>query len=245
MSSESYFKFNGGSSLDYGLVIEAYPIVTAPEKDITEILVPGSSEPLHQWNGSFKPFARKYKCWFAKSPVAGQARKMKEWLENAPASSRLEDSYSPSEWHKATFIGPMDITNVMDQLGRFTVEFRCAAPAFLTSGDKSLTFTGEGLLNNPTSRPSLPLIQVTGSVSGLVKIGDAVLTILFSGYNDVHTFWVDCHLREAWEEVDGVEVNRNEWVSSQEFPAISPGTNHVEITGGITSVNIWPRWWTV
>lgn len=242
---DNYFVFNGQSSLDFGLYVQEYPRITVPEKDLTEIIVPGSSEPLTQWTGTFKPFARKYKCWFDQKPGIDRARKISEWLHDAPPSSRLEDSYRTAVFHKATFKGPMDITNVMDQLGMFTVEFQCAAPAFLKSGELAFTHPGIVKLNNPTSRASFPLLEVTGHVSGLVNIGSRQLTILFSGYSDTHTFYIDCHLREAWEVVDGVEVSRNEWISSQDFPVIDPGENDISITGGIESVVIRPRWWTV
>lgn len=243
--TDNYFMFNGQSSQDFGIYVQEYPRVTVPEKDITEITVPGSSEPLTQWSGAFKPFPRKYKCWFDKKPGIDRARQIAEWLHDAPPGSRLEDSYRTDVFHKATFKGPMDITNLANQVGTFTVEFQCAAPAFLKSGELAFTHPGIAMLNNPTSRASFPLIQVTGSVSGLVKIGSRSLTILFSGYNDTHTFFVDFHLREAWEVVDGVEVSRNEWVNSQDFPVIDPGVNDISITGGIESVTIWPRWWTV
>lgn len=239
----NFFKFNDISSADMGLVIEKLPRRTVPQKRVTPYAIPGRSGDLHQWDGSYENYEQSYRCWFRSDPVPEQVHKIAEWLHNAPFGARLEDSYDDDVYHLASYIGGDEIESITSRLAKFTVSFDVAAPAYLTSGDSALTITNGGLLNNTTGRESLPLIEVTGSVSGLVKIGEYSLTLLFPGYDDVRTIYVDCELREAWEVVDGVEVCTNTVVATKKFPRIAPGTNKIEITGGIETVRVWPRWW--
>lgn len=213
----------------------------SPQKKMTTYSIPGRSEPLHQWDGSWEPVTVRYQCWFKATPVGAQARKIKRWLHSAPVNARLEDTYDPAVWRKATYIGGADIENCLDRFGRFDVEFQASAEQYLSAYDSALTLTSGGGLNNPTPWVTRPLIAITGSVSGLVQIGTESLLVLFSGYDDARTLYVDCAIQEAWEIVDGVEVSRNSWVSSQEFPTIQPGFNKVSFSGGIESVRVWAR----
>ena len=251
------FSFNGVSASDMGLVVERYPDQHTPRKRMTVISIPGRSGDLHYWDGSFENFTQRYACWFKSAPVSLQARRIKQWLLSAPAGARLEDDYDDAVFHLATYRGGGDIESCLNRFGRFTVEFDCAAPAYLKSGELAFELsskTGEaaevfGLLNNPSAWPSLPLIEVTGITSGVVYIGDSALMVRFPGVNELRTFYVDCDTREAWEIVDGTEVSRNEWITVGEFPQIAPGRNEVSFLNngntGIQSVRITPRWWTV
>lgn len=239
------FTFNGVSASSMGLVVERFPAQHTPRKRLTTISIPGRSGDLHQWDGGFENFTQQYVCWFKSSPVSDQAHRIKQWLLSAPAASRLEDTYDSSVYHLATYQGGAEIENSRDRFGRFTVEFDCASPAYLKSGDAPVTFAGGGVLTNPSAWASLPLLVISGSVSGVVKIGGTSMTIRFVGYDDMRTLYVDSDSREAWELADGERISRNDWVASQDFPSIDPGDNAISMTGGIKSVAIYPRWWTV
>ncbi len=238
------FIFNGISAADMGLVVERIPSQYSPRKRLTSYAIPGRSGALHQWDGSWENFPVSYACWFKASPVGHQAHKIKQWLHGAPAGARLEDTYDDTVYHLATYAGGAEIENLRDRYGRFTVTFDCDPRAYLKSGDAALNIISSGILNNPTSFDAYPLIEVTGSVSGLVSIGATSLLVRFPGY-DTQTLRVDTYLREAWDITDGGETSRNEWISGTELPVIAPGSNQIRISGGIESIRIWPRWWTL
>ena len=63
------FFFNGRWASDLGLTVERYPRQGVPEKSLTTYQIPGRSEPLTQWDGSFKTFVQRYECWFKATPV--------------------------------------------------------------------------------------------------------------------------------------------------------------------------------
>lgn len=238
------FIFNGTSAAEMGLNVERIPSQYSPRKRIVSHAIPGRSGDLHQWDGSWENHPIRYECWFKSNPVQTQAHRIKRWLQTAPAGARLEDTYDGSVYHLATYVGGAEIQNIRDRFGRFIVEFDCDPRAFLKSGDFTVNITGGGLVNNQGFDVSYPLIEVTGRTGGTVTINDTVLLVRFPGY-DTLTLRIDTYLREAWDITDGGETSMNEWITGTEFPVLRPGSNTITIDGGVESVRVWPRSWTL
>lgn len=236
------FYFNGISSESMGLVVERYPVKCNPRKKMTTYLIPGRSEPLHQWDGSWEPVTVKYRCWFKSSPIGDQALKIKQWLHSAPCGAELRDSYDWNYYRKATYIGGDDIENINDRFGRFDVCFQASAEQFEVASGMYVESGYDDY--NHTPWPAKPLIKITGSVGGALHLGSRSLLIRFEGY-DEYTITVDCDLQEAWEVRDGEIISRNQWVTLAEYPVLMPGSNLVQISGGITSVSITNRFYKV
>lgn len=242
---DNYFTFNGISSLDMGLVVEKVPGRRVAEKDLEEYRVPGRSEPLHIWKQSWEPYPVKYKCWFRGNPPEKQLHEIAEWLHGAPVRSRLEDSYDSTVYRWATYKGGADVDMLMREVGKFTVEFTVGAQAFLKAWEKALTLTsGGGILNNPTPFATRPLIHVVGAISGGLKIGDNMLTLIFPGM-ERHDIWIDCEEQESWEVVDGVEVSSNSYIGGADYITIQPGRNDVSFPNSFELVEIWTRVYTL
>lgn len=227
-----------------GLTVERYPGLHIPRKAIVTHKIPGRSGNLSQWDGSYEDYTVRYQCWFKSDPTGAQLRKAAAWLAGAPAGARLEDSYDPDVYRLATYEGGADVENIRNRYGRFDVVFRVDPRKFLKSGDAALNITSSGLLNNQTGNVAYPLIEVTGSVSGLVEINGVSLLVRFPGY-DTKTLRVDTYLREAWDITDGGETSMNEWIAGTDFPVIAPGRNSISISGGIDSIRVYPRWWMI
>lgn len=240
----SDFTFNGISASSLGLTVEYVPGLYIPKKRLTTHSVPGRCGDLTQWDGSWENYPVRYPCWFKGTPTGAQLRKIAQWLSDAPAGARLEDTYDDSVYRLATYVGGADVENIRNTHGRFVIEFSCDPRKFLKSGDTALNITSSGLLNNPTTRDAYPIIEVTGTVGGLVTIGETHLLVRFPGYDPL-TLRVDTYLRESWDITDGGETSMNEWISGSDFPVIVPGVNQISISGGITSIRVYPRWWTV
>lgn len=237
------FIFNNISSEDMGLVIERYPMKCNPRKKMTTYSIPGRNEPLHQWDGSWEPVPVRYRCWFESDPTGDQARRIKQWLHSAPCGAKLRDSYDWRYYRKATYVGGDDIENIRDRFGRFDVCFQASAEQFENASGMFVQ-SGNDVFNH-TPWPAKPLISITGSVSGSLKIGNSLLLVRFEGYDDVHTLTVDCDIQEAWERNGNEIISRNNCITLDEYPVLMPGSNLVEITGGITAVSITTRFYTV
>lgn len=84
----------------------------------------------------------------------------------------------------------------------------------------------------------MPTIIVKGSGKGVLQIGKYTVTI--SDINSLVT--IDCELQDAYNGT----ANRNSTITlSNGFPKLVSGTNSIAFSGGITSVEVIPKWWTL
>lgn len=80
------------------------------------------------------------------------------------------------------------------------------------------------------------LSQYGISYSGEAKVGDSITVGL------ERPLFIDCEIMDCYSNT----TNRNLEVSFEKgFPELSPGSNLISFTGGITSVEVTPRWWTL
>lgn len=247
----SDFIFNGISAASLGLGIERYPAIPMPRKKITALSIPGRSGELHIDEGGLENVIVRYEVWWKNPKIDNfntsvHARKVTQWLYGAPVGARLEDTYNPGVFRTATFLGGVDIEDIMGRFGRVVLEFSCSPQKWLKGfHEAGVTYTYNGLdiaglLTNPTAYPTKPLIQIIGSIGGRLSIGDSGMTLRFPGL-DKHEFWIDCEEMECWEVVDGQEVSSNAWIDSLDFIQIMPGVNEVKFPNSFESVTIWTR----
>lgn len=245
------FIFNGVSAADMGLVVDEFPAQYTPRKNITTITIPGRNEPLHQWDGSYAPFTKRYECWFRDTPVAGTAHRVKAWLLSAPAGARLEDAFDEDVFHHATYIGGTDIENALNRFGRVTLEFECAAPAYLKCGEMPIRIEPNTptVIHNDTLFPAYPLLRVygTGKLGCVIHVSGEKINVMW-GQEGPTQLCFDCAMHEAWKIVDGVETPANDLFSLtiHSFPQLAPGENTVQIRGvGAEYMELVPRFWTL
>ena len=107
----------------------------------------------------------------------------------------------------------------------------------MKSGEATKTLTGSGTLTNITKFDALPIITVYGSGVGTVTVNDTTVSI-----SEIDSYIVlDCELMDAYKGT----VNKNPYISAVDFPVLKAGVNNISFTGGVTSLDIVPRWWTI
>lgn len=256
----SHFEFNGRSSEALQLRIEKYPDIPIARKRMTEIVVPGMDGALHQSDGTYEPVPVRYTCWFKPNPenpletLADRAHIIAEWLGTAPAGAELLDSYDPTIYHRATYVGGAEIRNIVGRYGRFDVEFSCDPRAYLMTGRDWPVEPGAPItMVNSTRHYARPLITATCAESGSIELrarsGENIVKTYTIDINFPdhlpHTFTFDAEIGESWGLVNGVPQSFNRWLTVPELPQIHPGTNEVEVSGGITAATVDARWWTL
>ena len=109
---------------------------------------------------------------------------------------------------------------------------------WLDEGQLQQTVHNGDIMVNRWQR-ALPLIRITGNGAGVLSIGAysaAISSIPSAG------IVLDAEIQDAYND-DG---NANPLVTlSDGFPMLDPGPNLITWSGGITSVAITPRWWTL
>ncbi len=232
--------FNGVSSQDYGIQVEYPPGYQTPARDYEVIHIPGRNGDLVIDNGSYQNVKRSYEIAVGdlKKEFTCMANMIAEWLHSASGYARLEDSYEPEYYRMAMFEDEVSIENILQHAGRTTVEFNCKPQRFLKAGEEDLRLSASTVLRNPTGFRSLPKVTVHGSGRGTLYVGGYTITVL----NIASSVVLDSDIQDAYKG----EVNRNsDIVLSNGFPELAPGENRIGWTGGITYVEVMPRWWTL
>ena len=228
----------GKTSDTLGVVVEHYPVRVVPERALTETEIAGRNGALVQYDGNWNNYTQEYEVYISaeKTGLVRAARAVAEWLSAPVGYQRLEDSYEPDVYRMAYYAGGQDIESILNRFGRATIEFVCKPQRFLKSGEAPKTFTEAGKLTNITRMDALPVITVYGT-GGTVTVNDTTVEI-----SEIEDYVVlDCELMDAYK---GNE-NRNPYVSAADFPVLVSGINNISFSGGITSLEIVPHWWTI
>lgn len=233
--------FNGVTSSSLGIQVEHPPNYETPERDYTIVPIPGRNGNVSIDNGCYKNVNRSYQIAIGEigGNFADLSNKISKWLHSGNGYLRLEDTYEPDYYKLAMYVEENSIENILQQAGRATITFNRKPQRFLKTGDTKNTFSvSGGTISNPTNFNSLPLIVVKGSGNGILTIGGYVVTLT----NIISSITLNSEIEEAYNGT----TNLNMYVTlSKGFPMLLPGNNTVAFSGGITSVEIYPKWWTI
>jgi phage-related protein len=150
---------------------------------------------------------------------------------------RLETSDDPNHYWMARVENSPQIAMRLRTLAPFEVGFDCKPQRFLKSGENAVSFSRNGRIENVYGQNARPLITVYGNGNGSLTIGKYTVSIESIG----GSIYLDSETQNAYNNYE----NQNANINAPEFPVIEPGDNVVSFQGGITSVEIVPRWWEV
>lgn len=234
---KNHLIFNGRRSSDFGLYISGSGVFNAPERDVEVVEVAGRNGNLILDNGRFRNITVAYPAFISRDfpRLAAAAR---DWLCASSGYHRLEDTYYPDYFRLARFSGPLDFETRWQNVGAETnILFDCKPQRFLKTGEHPIFIAATTILRNPTSQPALPLLKIYGSGDGRISVNGTAVTI--TGIDEYIT--LDCDLQDAYK---GIE-NLNSLVSLEDFPVLPAGSSEISFSGGITKIEITPRWWTI
>lgn len=233
--------FNGISSSDVGFFVERAPSYEIPERKYDVTKVPGRNGDVVVDTGAYENVERVYDISIGAlgADFASLAHKISNWLYSGYGYLRLEDSYEPDYYKLARYSGGDIITNILNQAGRISLKFDRRPERFLKTGETPITITLETTLRNPTQYPAKPIIKVYGTDVGTINIDGFVCELI--KFRDGMT--IDCDL----EDVYAPEINLNDHIKvTKGLPVLRPNVEiPISFTGGITHIEIIPRWWTI
>ena len=164
-----------------------------------------------------------------------------KWLHSAPGYTRLEDSYEPTFYRLAYYNESVSIENLFNEAGKATIKFTCKPQRFYKSGEQAVAFSSAGAIQNGTVNIALPLIKVTKvNLQGRIMVGDTTITIA----SDSGDVIIDSELQDVYD-ADGNNKNSVVTFNDGIFPLLQPGSNEISFDGGVTKVEVIPRWWTI
>lgn len=235
------FTYKGHNSRDYcKLFVSGGGTFGSPERDIESIPIPGRNGELTIDNGRYKNVTVEYSGWIAEDFEANILKARQLLCYGNGGYYRLEDDYHPDEFRMARFVGPLEVQGIASSgdylAAALSIKFDCMPHRFLKSGEEVITLTAASGTNviNPTSMPALPLITVHGSGEGTI-IHNLSTEITVGNIDGSVT--MDSEIMRAYKG----NVPKDDTVS--DFLVFDRRTNYIQFSGGITSIEIIPRWW--
>lgn len=233
--------YNGVSSKDIGLEVESFPTYRTPKRSYSTVQIPGRNGDLIVDNGRWDNTVRTYSVSIGSYDRSyyEMMNKVANWLLSAMSYSRLEDSYEPDCYRLAVFLNEVEFSNLFNQGGKAVLDFNCKPQRFLKIGDEVITLTERSnVLQNPTNYASLPIIKIYGSGTGTLVVGTYTITI----NNIENGIVIDSEIQDAYL---GNNNKNQSIVIPNGFPKIDPGRVSIGFSGGITKVEVTPKWFTL
>lgn len=242
----NWFEYKGIRSLDMGLRIEKKDVFSAPEYDVEFKSIPGRNGDLILPNGRFPNGQITYSVFLpAKTlqELADKVTAIKAWLYTEQEQYHiLSDSYDTKYYRKAVFAAKLDIEDELNRIGIFTVSFSCHPFRYNVTGRDVISCSTSGeTVENPNAFACKPYFKVFGQGSGTMTIQSA----------NKNATWTIAGIDE-YTEIDSEQMNcfkdtelKNDTVTGDGFPLLYSGDNTIVFDGGITGIEIIPRWVTL
>lgn len=236
----------GGATLPSNVYIDTSLSYNKPERRVSSFSIPGRSgnliidELTPQNEVIFNNVLITYPAF-----IHGNFKTTWETLINTLGKKKgyvkIECTEDPTHYRMGRVIMPQapEVKRIGED-GFFNLSFDCKPQRFLTSGDEYVAVTSS--ITNPTAWDSNPLIQVDGNGTLYFQNGSLTVTIANPSTGPVVRTYIDS---ESMSCYDVYTASMNKYVTFDKpyFPALYSGSNHISITGGITSLKIKPRWW--
>ena len=238
----SNFIYNGISSDVLDVKVTSKTVYSSPKYDASMVSIPGRNGEFIIPNNRYPNVSVTYNCYVpAKSidELAVKIRNIKKWLYTEPDRyHELSDSFDSFFYRKAVFNSKLDIKDEALKIGVFSIVFSCLPFKYSIEGEEEVEFDEEVTLNNPYPFVSKPYLKIYGSGNGSVFLsnstGDHIWTI--SGINN----YIECDSELMDFYKGSTLLNSN--VVGDEFPELAPGDNTINFSGGISKIEIIPRW---
>ena len=231
-----FFMFNGKSSRNFGLYISGSGTFNAPERVSESIEIPGRNGNLTISQNRFQNITVSYPA-FIRTDFSRNAQGARAWLLQNEGYYRLEDTYHPDYYRMARFSGPIDFDmRFLNYSGETTLSFDCKPQRWRKNGENPVLYTQPAILMNDLF-PALPLIKVNGTGAGNLYVGKYTVQM-----NEIDEYvMLDSETQNAYKDT----LNKNGTISADKFPVLESGENTISWDGGITSIEVTPRWWTI
>ena len=233
----NFFVYDGKNSQDLGLLISGEKTYNSPSRDVTTVSIPGRSGDLIIDNGRYNNVEISYTVSFRKD-VPEKTRALKAWLLSSAGYRRLEDTYQPEYFRLAAISNATAFEISINRYGTADLIFNCNPFLFSKGGEQTVSIPASGgRIYNPEYFESQPIITVYGNGNGVLSVNNINYNLSdIDGYVTINS--------DVGLVYKGTE-NKNSTVNFIEFPTLQVGENIIDWTGGITKVEIIPRWCTL
>ena len=229
-------KKNGTSCLTYGMHVLSQPAIISPRERYEGITIPGRTGSLSMVEGDnvHDNISLAVTCVIDDNNN-NRIGQIMQWISG---EGKYEFYGHGDGFYKGRLSNQVSFDRIVqgNPHKSFSFQFDCQPYFYYNSGETAQTLTGTGThtLSNPGNIPSKPLIKFTGSGEGTIMCGGSTMLI-----SNVSGLVLDCDAEIAYTEnpmtLTGTRVS-GDWLT------IPAGTAYMVLSGGITSVQLTPRW---
>ena len=254
MAPKHWIVYDGKSLNDFNVYTSGEATFNSPEKNYETIEIVGRNGDLTIDYGTYKNIDVTYNC-FIPYDLEKNARAFRSFLGSKHGYFKLEDTRHPEEYRIARVLNGLELSTARLDIATFELIFNCKPQRYLRSGDKVTAFTSSGTLFNPSYMPAKPLLKIYGSGTGTITINDTKFTVTSLGGGMGPYVLFDTEMLNAYFiDSYGKRLNRNGCILDNSESSNSngiedlelvSGNNTISFTGGVTSIEVTPRWWTL
>lgn len=228
------FLLDGWLASDHGIHFQKEIAFSEPTPNVENIHVHGRNGDIPIYDGSFQNVTGTARCYCLDEDVSFVVNAINQLLFTDFGYRRLETFMEPDHYRMAKLKHGVNLEPRLNHMNPFTLEFDCKPQKYLKDGEWEKVFTSSGKLFNPTPFAALPLITLHGSGSGSLTVGE--YTISTTNCNELV---MDCEEQEAY-----IGTSNANGIITGTFPKLE-GESSISFRGGVTSVTIIPRWWSL
>ncbi len=234
---DNYKIWLDGISNEYaGVRLQGAVKISAPEPNVTTVSVPGRNGDLHYADGTYKNRTATVGAYvYCDDAVKSAFNRVYRWLFDSFGYRKLVTDDDRAHYMLARVKNGAEIDARIRKIAPFEIKFDCMPQRFLFAGDEPIEINANMTLENPTIFPSLPLYKVYGSGEGTLTVG--AHTAIFSAIDGY--IYYDAETQNAYKGT----ANHNANVYCPYALVFERGEQPINFAGGITNIEITPRWW--
>ena len=235
MLNETFY-LDGVDAKTVGIVLQNPIQFSEPVPVFESDQISGRNGDLVYYDGNYENRSAVAGCYALDKDVFEKISEINKFLLSKKGYRRLISSADPDHFWLAVVQNGSAINHRANLLNPFEIEFDCKPQRFRIDGENAVVFSENGVLENPYGFPASPLVKVSGNGSGTINIGAYRVDILSVDENGII---LDSDTMNAYN----VNGNQNNKIKASEFPVLVDGENAIAFDGGISGVEIIPRWW--
>ena len=239
--ARQYLSFAGKSSKDFLLYLSGPGVYDSPAADVESTSVLGRNGDILTENAKagrrrYQNVDIKYKAFFLNGLPAKTAA-VKAWLLSPVGYQKLQDTYDPDFFRMAVCTDALEFDVTAQKAAEMKLTFNCKPQRWSVDGQRAIRLDGRSTLKNPFAFPAQPIFKVYGDSGGKLYVGEEKIII----HSIKDYVLLNCETHNAYNAVGFC----NETILSEDFPELPEGKTTITWTGGITAVEVTPRWWTL
>ena len=239
--ARQYLSFAGKSSKDFLLYLSGSGVYDSPAADVESTSVPGRNGDILTENAKagrrrYQNVDIKYKAFFFNGLPAKTAA-VKAWLLSPVGYQKLQDTYDPDFFRMAVCKDALAFDVTVQKAAEMELAFNCKPQRWSVDGQRTIRLDGRSTFKNPFAFPAQPIFKVYGDSGGELYVGEEKIII----HSIKDYVLLNCETHNAYNAAGFC----NETILSDDFPELPEGKTQITWTGGITAVEVIPRWWTL